>query len=242
VVHTAEGATTKESLGNFFANPSSEVSSHAGIDDTPGTIAIYVPRGDTAWTQADANSVAVSAELCAFAAWSPAEWANHPNMLDNCAAWIAEEAAAFGIPVRKLAAHDAQGGAAGVCAHSDLGSWGGNHGDPGASFPWDRVISGAAGAPPATTPAPPPPVPSGPPVAAPPWPGRYLTYPPVMQGTDVATWQAQMAARGWALSVDGQYGPGSEQVCISFQSEKDLPVDGVVGPDTWAATWAAPIT
>lgn len=79
--------------------------------------------------------------------------------------------------------------------------------------------------------------------AAPPWPGRYLSYPPVMQGTDVQTWQAQMAARGWELGVDGQYGPQSQGICIAFQTEKGLmPVDGIVGPDTWAAAWTAPIT
>jgi hypothetical protein len=48
----------------------------------------------------------------------------------------------FGIPNRKLSPGEAQGGAAGVCAHSDLGAWGGNHSDPGPAFPWDRVIGG----------------------------------------------------------------------------------------------------
>ena len=42
-------------------------------------------------------------------------------------------------------------------------------------------------------PAPSPPA-SGP--AAPPWPGRYLSYPPVMQGSDVSAWQTQMASLG----------------------------------------------
>jgi peptidoglycan hydrolase-like protein with peptidoglycan-binding domain len=51
-----------------------------------------------------------------------------------------------------------------------------------------------------------------------------------------------MAARGWRLSVDGIYGPESENVCRSFQAEKKLTVDGIVGPQTWAAAWTAPIT
>ena len=54
-------------------------------------------------------------------------------MLANCAAWIAEECAAFGIPVRKLSAAQAQGGQAGVCGHVDLGAAGGGHWDPGPS-------------------------------------------------------------------------------------------------------------
>jgi hypothetical protein len=154
VIHTAEGALTYQSLGSFFANPSSGVSSHVGIDDTANTVGEYVTRGNKAWTQGNANPVAVAAELCAFAAWTPAEWDRHPNMLANCAAWLAEEAAAFGIPLVRLTPAQAQGAGRGVCAHSDLGSWGGNHSDPGVGFPMDRVISMAAGGAPAPGPSP----------------------------------------------------------------------------------------
>jgi len=99
VLHTAEGATTYQSLGAFFANPASGVSSHVGIDDTPGTVGEYVPRTGKAWTAANANPWAVQAELCAFADWDTATWNTHPNMLANTAAWIAEEAAYFDIPI-----------------------------------------------------------------------------------------------------------------------------------------------
>jgi hypothetical protein len=148
VVHTAEGALTYQSLGNYFASPSSGVSSHVGIDDTPGVVGEYVARDHKAWTQGNANPYSTAAELCAFAAWTPADWAAHPVMVDNCAAWIAEECAAFGIPNRKLSAAEAQGGAAGVCGHADLGAAGGGHWDPGPSFPWDRVLGGATPTPP----------------------------------------------------------------------------------------------
>jgi hypothetical protein len=130
-------------LGNYFASPSSGVSSHTGIDDTPNTVGEYVNRGNKAWTQGNANPYSVATELCAFAAWTPADWAAHPTMLDNCRQWIAEEAAAFGIPVRKLSAAEAQSGVAGVCGHVDLGASGGGHWDPGPSFPWDRVLYGS---------------------------------------------------------------------------------------------------
>jgi len=145
VVHTAEGATTIESLGSFFANPASGVSSHTGIDDTPGVIGEYVRREYKAWTAAGANPVAVQTELCAFASWSKAEWSKHPAMLENCAAWIAEEAAYFGIPIVKLTPGQAQGSGKGVCQHVDLGSWGGGHFDCGSSFPMDDVIAMAKG-------------------------------------------------------------------------------------------------
>jgi hypothetical protein len=148
VLHCSEGATTYSALGNFFANPSSGVSSHVGIDDAPGTVGEYVRRDYSAWTAAGANPYAVQAELCvpsgASAGWSAADWNRHPTMLENCGRWVAEECAAFGIPLRILSPSEAQGGAAGVCQHRDLGAWGGNHSDCGDGFPIDTVLHLAA--------------------------------------------------------------------------------------------------
>jgi hypothetical protein len=143
VIHTAEGALTIEDLGSFFARSSSGVSSHTGIDDKAGTVGEYVKRGNKAWTAASANPVAVQTELCAFAKWTASDWQKHPTMLDNCARWIAEEAAAFDLPITKLSPSQAQGSGRGVCQHSDLGSWGGGHWDCGSSFPMDSVLSKA---------------------------------------------------------------------------------------------------
>jgi hypothetical protein len=148
-IHTAEGSRTIESLGSFFANPAAGVSSHTGADDKADTVGEFVRRDYKSWTAAEFNPVAVQIELCAFAAWSPAEWANHPNMLANCAAWIAEEAAAFGIPIVALSPGEAQGGGRGVCQHRDLGSRGGNHSDCGNGFPFAQVLAMAAGGTPA---------------------------------------------------------------------------------------------
>jgi len=145
VIHTAEGARTYQELGNFFASSSSGVSSHTGIDDTPGVVGEYVRRDYKAWTAAGANPVAVQTELCAFAKWDAAEWSRHPNMLQNCAQWVAEEAAYFGIPITKLTSGQAQGTGRGVCQHADLGSWGGGHWDCGGSFPIDDVLDMARG-------------------------------------------------------------------------------------------------
>ena len=171
VVHTSEGAQTYQSLGNFFANPASGVSSHTGIDDaSPGVIGEYCARSNKSWTAADANPYSVQTELCtpsgAAQGWSAATWATKTTMLANCAAWIAEEAAIFGVPIVKLAPAQAQGGAAGVCGHGDLGQMGGGHTDPGPNFPWAQVIARAAGGPP--TPAPTPPPPEMPDMIAPP--------------------------------------------------------------------------
>jgi hypothetical protein len=150
VLHTAEGATTIESLGAFFANPASGVSSHVGIDDTPGTVGEYVRRDWKAWTAGAANPWSVQAELCAFAAWDNATWHSHPDMLANTAAWIAEEAAYFAIPLVVLEPGAAQDPAVkGICQHADLGAMGGGHWDCGPGFPIDHVLALAAGQTPA---------------------------------------------------------------------------------------------
>jgi peptidoglycan hydrolase-like protein with peptidoglycan-binding domain len=101
-----------------------------------------------------------------------------------------------------------------------------------------------------TQPAPPQPVPSAP---AFPYPaGDYLGLksadPHCHSGyfaadqPHVRTWQAQMAARGWAVTPDGIYGTQSDAACRAFQAEKGLLADGKVGQVTWAQSWAAPVT
>lgn len=61
-------------------------------------------------------------------------------------------------------------------------------------------------------------------------------------GEHLARWQARMKERGWAITVDGRYGPQTREVCIAFQKEKGLNPDGLIGSITWQAAWTAPIT
>lgn len=59
---------------------------------------------------------------------------------------------------------------------------------------------------------------------------------------DLKLWQQRMHDRGWAISVDGLYGDQTAAIVRSFQSEKGLSVDSLIGPGTWAAAWTAPVT
>lgn len=146
VLHTAEGATTIESLGNYFSNYGNQVSSHVGADDKRGIIGEYVSRGNAAWTQANYNNDAVSLELCGFAHWSRNTWMNeHHNMLLNCADWIREEAGKAGISIISLNDSQSQGNGKGVTQHIRLGPGGGGHVDCGSGFPMDYVIDLAKG-------------------------------------------------------------------------------------------------
>ncbi|MFI6296694.1 N-acetylmuramoyl-L-alanine amidase [Nonomuraea sp. NPDC050790] len=70
------------------------------------------------------------------------------------------------------------------------------------------------------------------------WPGRLLRYPPVTRGDDVRRWQAAAVRLGYKLTVDGAYGPRSQGACRLIQRRARLTEDGIVGPLTWAATFA----
>jgi hypothetical protein len=161
VLHDTEGSLTYQSLGAWFANPASQVSSHVGIDNArAGIIGQYVTRDTKAWTAGNANPVGIQAELCApsgaAATWTRADWLARPIMLANTSAWIAEEAAYFKIPIVRLTPSQAQTNGRGVCMHSDLGAWGGGHHDCGPGFPIDQVIAAAGGPPTPPTPTPTP--------------------------------------------------------------------------------------
>jgi peptidoglycan hydrolase-like protein with peptidoglycan-binding domain len=59
---------------------------------------------------------------------------------------------------------------------------------------------------------------------------------------NVVIWQAKLAQRGWRIQANGIYSAQSNRVCRSFQTEKGLECDGMVGPTTWAAAWTSPVT
>jgi hypothetical protein len=78
----------------------------------------------------------------------------------------------------------------------------------------------------------------------------FLTSPHLLSGADVTAWQRKMLARGWRAigAADGVYGLKSASVAGQFQADSDAhgwrvgAVDQIVGPLTWHATWARPVT
>jgi hypothetical protein len=148
VIHTMEGFTGPNGAYDcatyFQGNVGS--SSHVCIDNNRGTIWEGVSRPNASWTQCNYNGAAVSCEQSGYASWSRSYWlGNRDAQLRNIADWLAEESAHFGIPLTDLSASAAQGGGRGVCYHSELGSAGCGHSDPGAGFPLDVVLEWARG-------------------------------------------------------------------------------------------------
>ena len=55
------------------------------------------------------------------------------------------------------------------------------------------------------------------------------------EGEWVRKLQRALNEAGYELDVDGIFGDATDEAVRDFQDENDLDVDGVVGPNTWAA-------
>ena len=69
-------------------------------------------------------------------------------------------------------------------------------------------------------------------------PGSLSPWPLVRTGSrdhPVRTLQDLLRERGHAVSVDGIFGPLTDQAVRAFQQAKNLTVDGIVGARTWGA-------
>lgn len=71
---------------------------------------------------------------------------------------------------------------------------------------------------------------------------------PGWDGPTVGAFQDRLRQRGWSISVDSRYGPGTRNVVARFQADANArgfhvgTVDGIGGPATWTALHAAPVT
>ena len=61
------------------------------------------------------------------------------------------------------------------------------------------------------------------------------------EGYAVIILQDALVSRyGYAIDVDGYFGPGTERAVRDFQRIAGLEVDGLVGPNTWSALGGQP--
>lgn len=225
VLHIEEG--TEAGTVATFHNPGAQASSHFGIAKD-GHIDQFVDTHDAAWAEVEGNRH-----------WISIEHEGHagdvltPEQLDADAhiiAWLKQLGLNFPLVITDNT------GAPGIGWHGmGGGAWGGHTGCPGDAIKNQRgeLIAKVDGL--LHTPGPAP-------LIYPPWPGRFLDTPPDTIGNDVRMWQQRMQERRWRISVDGDYGAQSKKVCLAFQKEKNLTPDGIVGPQTWAAAWTAPVT
>ena len=59
------------------------------------------------------------------------------------------------------------------------------------------------------------------------------------QGEEVASLQTLLRKLGFAVAVDGDFGPGTEVAVARFQSDQRLEADGIAGAQTWTALLSA---
>lgn len=146
VVHDTEstnlaGLRDLRAIGNHFDSPVSDASAHV-CTDAEGNSARYVPDHLKAWSCVWYNSRSLNIEQIGFAAQG--KWSEH--QLCETARWIAYWSFHYKIPIRKgTVSTDGRILKSGVVRHSELGRLGGNHSDPGSSYPLAHVNDIARG-------------------------------------------------------------------------------------------------
>jgi len=239
VIHTGEtpeGNTAAEGMGEWFSRLSTKASAHKGVD--PDSVCRYVADEDTAWAAPGANADGLQIELAGRAGQTTGDWTDitSQRILENAAAEVALWCRRFDIPARWLTdAQLADGHTKGLTTHAQVTRVfkRSDHTDPGRNFPATRFLSRvqqlAKVAPPRT-----------PTVKAATFPGtvRLGDHSPA-----VRTWQRALNKyglrvgnyHGYQLTVDGNFGPRTQDAVLDVQRRNRLTRDGIAGRNTWAA-------
>lgn len=136
VLHSTEGGTAK-SVAEYFTTEASGGSAHLVVDDD----ACYrcLTNDQVPWGAPGANVQGFHIEQCGYAAWTAAEWKQHPKTLERAAYKTAYHCHLFGIPVVFVTAHDLIAGKKGITTHAEVSlahpNDAGNHHDPGTGWP-----------------------------------------------------------------------------------------------------------
>jgi N-acetyl-anhydromuramyl-L-alanine amidase AmpD len=135
--HNYVGIRDLKNLGDYFNNPGVQASSHVAVD-AEGNSAQFVADGKKAWTCAGFNSASLNIEQIGFSAQKFWPSAQERKVAKYCAYWSVK----YAIPLRQAVVNSSGGQVykSGVCQHSNLGVYGGNHGDCGPNYPFKRVL------------------------------------------------------------------------------------------------------
>ena len=75
---------------------------------------------------------------------------------------------------------------------------------------------------------------------------RHFGDPPTLQsgssGSAVVALQQDLGTLGYAIDVDGQFGPDTQGALENYQNDNGIPVTGVADAATWASISGSPLT
>ncbi|MEV1199472.1 peptidoglycan recognition protein family protein [Microbispora rosea] len=223
-LHIMDGSL--DGTESWFNNSRAEASSHFGTGRA-GQLRQWVDTKDKAWAQADGNPhwISIENEGRGGDALTDAQ-------LDACARVLAWAHKTHGVPLQATSSPSGRG----LGHHAMGGAAWGNH----TACPGTKVIAQKAEiVRRAKALVEPKPVKVVMKNGIPQWPGRVLkATDPMMHGEDVEVLQGKLAKRGWAIDVDGWFGPKSAAVVKAYQRATGLPQTGVVDRATWDMAWS----
>ncbi len=145
-IHTTENQDTTHAKDVAAYQVRSRSGSYHVIVDEFGAVVLCNTDDWVTWSTGNrGNDVLLHIAIVARASWTREFWLAHPVALESVAMYIAWWSLRYGIPIRRIDHTDLLAQRRGVCGHVDTGrAWGGtDHTDPGASFPYDRVLARA---------------------------------------------------------------------------------------------------
>jgi len=141
-VHTAEALDllgldeTAFGVARYLATVTRPASAHVVVDSVNRVD--LLPDDYTAFHASGGNSAGLGIEIGYHAHMWGQRWTRERLLLLQAAAWCAEKALRYGIPIERVTAEEWHAGRGGFIAHADLDP--GRRSDPGPAFEWDRFL------------------------------------------------------------------------------------------------------
>lgn len=238
VVHdgeTGEDKDSAEGMGNFFHNqPKGPNGSSAHKGSDVNSIVRYVEDKDVAWAAPFANHNGLHYEHAGRASQMKRDWLDtySSTMLFKISApEFAKDCHKYSIPIRFCHAVDLAAGRKGITTHWEVTkafSHGVGHTDPGPNFPMERFLNEIKKLSSQASPI----------------PDSNRKIPPTLRLHDHG-WRVKQLQRllnhptEHDIVVSGNFDVTTFQRLQKFQKNHHLIPDGICGPNTWQALWAA---